>query len=613
MGVEKILSAALAVVLAVGVVPSAAAGANVPPATFADAQRREKLAKAFPELDRIAQRWLDERGAPGIAWGVVIDGELAKFGSAGFRDVERKAPIDADTVFRIASMTKSVTALAILMLRDQGKLELDAPVSRYVPELASLAPPTQDSGSITVRHLLTHTAGFPEDNPWGDRQLAVSDEQLSRWLAAGIPFSTGTGSAYEYSNYGFAVLGRIVANVSGMAYREFMNTRVLAPLDMRSSFWDPTDVPKARLAIGYRQQDGRFLPESPLADGAFGSMGGLFTSSRDLARWVGWMLAAFPPRDDPEAPPALRRSVRELQQGAGYPTLFARRGPGAPAEAFAGVYAFGLRAARACDLGRQVGHSGGLPGFGSYMLWLPDSGVGAFGMANLTYGAPSAMVRDMLGALARTGGLEPRRASPSPALEDATHRLAHLVDDWSDAKARAIAADNLFLDESLERRREALGALRKDLGSCAAGAIDAENALRGSFRMRCERGWLDVAFTLAPTNPPTVQYLEVRRGRPLGPAMQQSLGAVMVALTRGPRGLDLVRTADRDSIGALLAATRETYGACRAGEPEEGDGQTSARVRLECDGGPLDLEITRRVDRIESIRFSPPPDAVCTP
>lgn len=87
----------------------------------------------------------------------------------------------------------------------------------------------------------------------------------------------------------------------------------------------------------------------------------------------------------------------------------------------------------------------------------------------------------------------------------------------------------------------------------------------------------------------------------------------MVALTRGPRGLDLVRTADRDSIGALLAATRETYGACRAGEPEEGDGQTSARVRLECDGGPLDLEITRRVDRIESIRFSPPPDAVCTP
>ncbi|HKZ74942.1 MAG TPA: serine hydrolase domain-containing protein, partial [Steroidobacteraceae bacterium] len=399
------------------VLSSAQAGESVPPASFADSQRREKLARAFPELERIAQRWLEARGAPGVAWGVVVDGELAKFGSAGFAHVESKQAIDPDTVFRIASMTKSFTALAILMLRDAGKLQLDAPASAYVPEMAALTPPTRDAGPITVRQLLTHTAGFPEDNPWGDRQLAISDAELSRWLSAGVPFSTATGSAFEYSNYGFAILGRIVASVSGMKYVDFANQRVLAPLGMKSSWWDARQVPPGRLATGYHRQGDVLVPEVPLGDGAFGAMGGLFTSSRDLARWIGWMLAAYPPRDDPETSPALRRSVREMQQGSGFPTVSARRAAaGAPLEAIANTYAFGLNSLRTCDPGARVGHSGGLPGFGSYMVWLPEHGVGLFAMANLTYAGPASMLREMLAALARTGGLQARQPAPSPAL-----------------------------------------------------------------------------------------------------------------------------------------------------------------------------------------------------
>lgn len=135
---------------------------------------------------------------PGVAWGVVIDGEVAHLGSAGYRELETKSPVDADTVFRIASMTKSFTALAILKLRDEGRLSLDDPAERYVPELAELAYPTDDSPRITIRHLLSHAEGFPEDNPWGDQQLAITDEQMTALMRRGIPFSNPPGIAYEH-------------------------------------------------------------------------------------------------------------------------------------------------------------------------------------------------------------------------------------------------------------------------------------------------------------------------------------------------------------------------------------------------------------------------------
>jgi CubicO group peptidase (beta-lactamase class C family) len=191
-----------------------AAHGRVPPARFADPERRQRLEAALPALDEIAVHWARDNKVPGLAWGIVIDGELARFGSVGQRNVEKGGAIDEDTAFRIASMTKSFTALAILKLRDAGKLELDAPVARYLPELASWSRSTSDSGPVTIRQLLTHTAGFPEDNPWGDRQMAISPGKFSAWLSAGIPFSTATGSAHEYSNYGFAMLGAVVTAVS---------------------------------------------------------------------------------------------------------------------------------------------------------------------------------------------------------------------------------------------------------------------------------------------------------------------------------------------------------------------------------------------------------------
>jgi CubicO group peptidase (beta-lactamase class C family) len=146
------------------------------PAQFADPNRRAKLATAFAEIDRSFAEFAKTSHVPGAAWGIVIDGELAHSGAAGVREISSNAPVDADTVFRIASMTKSFTAMAVLKLRDEGRLSLDDPAERYVPELKNLRYPTTDSPRITIRHLLTHSEGFPEDNPWGDQQLSESEE-----------------------------------------------------------------------------------------------------------------------------------------------------------------------------------------------------------------------------------------------------------------------------------------------------------------------------------------------------------------------------------------------------------------------------------------------------
>jgi CubicO group peptidase (beta-lactamase class C family) len=506
---------------------------KAPPPQFADPARRETLARAFPEIDTLFRDYAASANIPGAAWGIVIDGELAHTGVVGYRDVAAKAPVTPDTVFRIASMTKSFTAMAIMKLRDEGKLSLEDPVEKYVPEMKALVYPTSDSPRITIRHLLSHAEGFPEDNPWGDQQLADTDEQLSALIKAGIPFSNAPGIAYEYSNFGFAILGRVVGVVargsqpdSGRQIRDqlgweteeytrYVQKNILEPLGMKSTTLEPATVPADKLAHGYRWEDAQWKDEPLLANGSFGSMGGMLTTLSDLGRYVGAYLAAWPPRDGAETAPVRRASLREMQQ-VWRPSPASVSSSGSGVQLNTGGYGFGLRVAQTCQFPTVVSHSGGLPGFGSLMRWLPEYGVGVIAFGNRTYSGWARTVDASLEALARTGALQPRVVQPSTALVSARNTVAGLVVKWDDAIADRIAAQNLYLDESKARRRAAIAKLVSAVGTCAAGSgFDrVENALRGDWTMRCERGDLRVAITLAPTNPPLVQYLSVTPAAP---------------------------------------------------------------------------------------------------
>lgn len=499
--------------------PEADAGSSFPAADFAVPDRRARLLAAVPAMDSLFRAFSERARVPGIAWGLLIDGELVHVGTAGLRELETRTPVDSGTVFRIASMTKSFTALAILRLRDEGRLSLDDPAERYVPELAGLAYPTTDSPRLTIRHLLSHATGFPEDNPWGDQQLDATDAAMSAMMRSGIPFSNPPGLAYEYSNYGFAILGRIVARVSGTSYPEYVRTHILEPLGMSATTLEPGAVPADRLAHGYRWEDEQWKEEPPLPDGAFGPMGGMLTSITDLGRYVGFLMGAWPPRDGPDDGPVSRAAMREMQQVARpRPARVTQAAADSSIQLNAGGYGYGLGISQSCGLGHVVAHSGGLPGFGSQMRWLPEHGVGLIGLGNLTYTGWGGVFTQALDLLAATGALQPRVPRPSPALVAARDAVSRLVVAWDDALADSVAAMNLYRDEAKERRAAYLAGLRAETGSCRNdGAFEVENALRGRWRMRCERGGLEVAITLAPTIPAKVQYLNVRRVDPETP------------------------------------------------------------------------------------------------
>lgn len=501
---------------------------RAPPARFADATRASRLAEAFPEIDRRMREFLARERVPGAAWGIVVDGRVVHLGVGGLRDVAAGEPVREDSVFRIASMTKSFTAMAILQLRDAGKLSLDDPVERHVPQMAGWRYPTSDSPRLTIRHLLTHAEGFPEDNPWGDQQLSLSEHEFDALLAKGVAFSNAPGLAYEYSNTGYAILGRVVAQVSGLPYPRYVEEHILKPLGMTATTFDPEAVAASRRTEGYRLEDDTWRLEPQLGDGAFGAMGGLLTSIADLGRFVALFLDAYPARDDADAGPLSRASLREMQQAwrarpitvtpaaspdgsvTGPRGIEPRLSP--PIQLNAAAYGYGLRISQTCEFSHVVAHSGGLPGFGSQMRWLPEYGVGLLGLGNLTYTGWGVALDSALDVLRRTGALQARVPTPSPALLHARREVNGLLREWDDERAKMLAAMNLFLDRSLERRRNEFSTLGETLGDCRErdGFFTLENALRGEWILDCERGAALASVTLAPTLPPRVQHLELR-------------------------------------------------------------------------------------------------------
>ena len=538
---------------------------------FADPQRSTKLKAAFPEIEKLMSRWAEQRGVPGMSWGIVIDGETALIKTTGYREWPSKKPVETGTPFRIASMTKSFTALSILKLRDEGKLSLDDEVAKWIPEVGEFRYPTTDTAPLRVRQLLTHGAGFPEDNPWGDQQLDRPADQLTEWLRRGIPWSTPPDTAYEYSNYGFGLLGRIVERVSGRSYPDYLNSQILKPLGMTSSTLEPSEAKDA--AVGYRREGKDFRIEPSLKHGAFGAMGGLVTTAPDLAKYVAFQLSAYPPRDGPETGPVRRSSVREMQRlwRSGGGITVRRNQPDQPLTARAGGYGYGLGISSDCRFDHIVGHGGGLPGFGSYMMWLPDYGVGLFAMANLTYSAPTAGLDDALNVMRRTGALQPREWAPSAALGKTQQALFALWKEWKPADAERIAANNLFLDKSAETRQAELAGLKKIAGQCElSGPVRAQNWLRGDFDLACERGTMvRMSFTLAPTAPePTVQFWSARAIQPFGTAMKKA--------------------AERAVADKQLS---RAYGSCRLGPVLGGDGTRQGSAQLDCDKGKAELEL----------------------
>jgi CubicO group peptidase (beta-lactamase class C family) len=481
------------------------------PPVFNDPDRLKKIEATYPVIDKIYKDYAEQNHFPGLVYGIVADGRLVHAGGIGYTKLADKTEANAQSEFRIASMSKSFTAMAILKLRDQGKLRLDDPISRYIPEAKNMKRLTKDAPPVTIRNLLTHSAGYPEDNPWGDRQLANTDEQLVAMYKKGVSFSHDPGIEYEYSNLGFATLGYIIKKVTGEPYQKYITDNILKPLGMAHTYYEYSKVPKDQLAHGYRWLDGKWVEQPMLHDGSYGAMGGMITSIEDFAKYMNFHLSAWPPRDDAETGPVKRSSVREMQYpwdvngfNANYHTATGRLYP------FVSAYCYGLRWRWYADAMTAVGHTGGLPGFGSEWTIYPEYGIGVVCFANLTYAPAGNVNLQVADTLIRLSGIKMRHLPPSDILTKRRDELMKLLPEWNNAKASGIFAINFFMDYFPDKlKAEAIEIFNKAGKIISVGDVAPENQLRGYFILTGEQANIKISFTLTPENPPLIQEYHI--------------------------------------------------------------------------------------------------------
>ncbi len=258
---------------------------------------------------------------------------IASFEAVGLRDIETRQPMTKDTLFRIASMTKPVTSLGIMILADEGKLGLDDEVEKHLPEFRGqmlVSERTKDrlvlcrpAKKITLRHLLTHTSGLPRP-PEGLADLYAARNHT---LAEGImamsqrPLEFEPGSKWAYCNTGIDTLGRVIEVVSGMPYETFLKQRIFAPLGMNDTTFYPDAGQMQRLAMIYDQKEGKLQPAAKpiigLPPGAKHPIpaGGLCSTGGDLARLYQMMLNNGQAQGKQIVSPKILQTMTSLQTG----------------------------------------------------------------------------------------------------------------------------------------------------------------------------------------------------------------------------------------------------------------------------------------------------------
>ena len=594
-------------------------------ADLSDSARKGKILELAPELEKSFAEYREKQKLPGLAIGIVVGDELIYAKGFGVSDLESQSPIDPETVFRIASMTKSFTGLAILKLRDEGKLSLEDPVSKYVPELSRFKGFTRDSPSLSIRELLSHSAGFPEDNAWADPRLDLSEQAFSSMLRRGLALSSSPGTQFEYSNLGFAIAGLIVQRVSGMRYQDYVTRQILRPLRMSATAWSEKEVPRKRLAKGYARSASNWAlvrhhgPPEPvehieplLGDGAFASIGGLFTSIRDYARYVSFQLSAWPARDDPETGPVRRSSVRESHQMTRHANLTVNRpAPSSSIDARAAGYGVGWGVSETCEFDRLITHGGGLPGFGSYVMLFPDQGVGIFAFANVTYAPTARLLLESAKTLASRGAMSKRRLPASQALQLAQMVALPLLERWDDSRADRLFDQTFFQYNPAERLRAELASLHRRHGSCwPVGEMVSENELRGQVQLECDRGVLEVELALTPDEPARLQWMEVTERLPPSDTMVKVAGRVVhaVADSRYQEAIDelLAPEVNRAKLHRELERSVAVPDRCHLRRWLDGDGANSAKFELACGQGPLQVQLTMNIsEKIEQLVIGP--------
>lgn len=492
-----------------------------------------------------------DRYAPSVLAAVYDGHGVIAVRSRGHQRLDEATPTSG-TVYRIASMSKSFLVAAALRARDDGLLDLDAPIRRYLPEARSIrfAGRTAD---VTARMLLSNRSGLPEDNAWGDRHLPATREEIRTVVEAGLRLTAPPDTAYQYSNLAFTLVGRALEVVIGMPIEEYVAERLLHPLGLQRTAYDRRDLPDADLAPGWRTFDrGRtWTPEPYLEPGALGCIGGLFSTVGDVARWAEFLRAGYVANaagagdaggtntaaedtdtvgadagteaPDPYAHVLSARSRAEMQTMRS--PIHTTAGQNARGLVNAG-YGMGLEIDQHRRFGVEAGHTGGLPGFSSHMRWQLATGIGAVVFANRdefpARNTAAELLDDVLAAVdAPAARIRPWPEAVAAARQlDAALRAGRGVADSGAPFARNVFADipAAVRDRRLRALTRSLGGVRSEAADAAPGSaaferriVSARTAAEVQWIVPCVRGSIICGVRMMATEPPVVEGLWASR------------------------------------------------------------------------------------------------------
>jgi CubicO group peptidase (beta-lactamase class C family) len=469
---RSLLVAAALVLAGCGAAPQPV---NVPtaPSTLAP-DRQARLVKLLADAEK-------DGAYPAIELGVVTPDGLAWSAGAGFVDATSRRPIDADAVFRIGSLTKLFSGAALLSLRDAGRLDLDDPLEKTIPEIRGVVYPEGPRTPITIRMLVTHRSGFPRlgrvDYTRGTHD--ITEAELLGELA-GLKLETTPGTRTTYSNLAMALAGVIVQRTSGERYRDYVTKHLFLPLGMTSSFWRREDVPPGRMVTGHVRWRGGY-DEGPAhwRLGAMESMGGIYSSMNDMARFAKFALAAFTEGEDGGP---LKKSTRREWMTVAAPTS-------------AGEKAFGVNwiVGDAPGLGRIAAHTGSTADYSASILLANDRHLAA--IVFIASGESSDADR-ICGELA-LAALGPPPPSTKSAAEVHLAELKPLLARLFAAAPTKEILEAVFAPSSkpIDERVAFYQKVRDEVGACSRvddGTPTDDEGGSGRFIVTCEKGALSV-------------------------------------------------------------------------------------------------------------------------
>lgn len=310
------------------------------------------------QLQRAALEGLPKTGAPGMSVAVTSAGAGWGVG-VGLADLEHDIPVTADTVFRIASITKPITATAVMQLVERGLVSLDDPIQKYVP-----AFPPKGEHLISVRHLLTHTSGIRHYKPGEfNHKEAYDSVDAALGIFKDDPLLFAPGTKYSYSTYGYNLLAGVVERASGLAFETYLVQHVFGPAGMTRTYLEqPEQIVPRRGRQYVRAGGGRFL-NAPYADlSVKWAGGGIISTAGDLTKFDAALAAGR----------LLRPATQEIMYS-----------PMTLADGSASTYALGWMISREPDGRRSIAHSGGATGGTTYLLRRPDCRIAVALLTNV--------------------------------------------------------------------------------------------------------------------------------------------------------------------------------------------------------------------------------------